>query len=331
MSFLPKTMRAVHIKNPGPDSRLEIAETPLPACDKNMVLIKVHAAGINRPDLFQRQGNYPPPPGVTDIPGLEVSGEIADCDPNSGFTVGDHVLALIAGGGYAEYVAAPVEQVLPLPQADYDMIHAAAIPETFFTVWTNLFDSGALKSKERLLIHGGSSGIGTTAIQIAKSIGCHVTITAGTDKKCAACRDLGADRVINYKTEAFEDVIRNDGKVDVILDMVGGDYIQRNLQCLAPYGRHVSIASLNGNIGEIEIFRIMKNRLILTGSTLRARSAAEKGKIAAALHRHIWPDLAGGKIVPVIDSVYDFNDVAGAHQRMQDGEHIGKIVLKMAA
>ncbi|MGM0421882.1 MAG: NAD(P)H-quinone oxidoreductase [Pseudomonadota bacterium] len=331
MQNLPKTMRAVHIDNPGPESRLVLKDTPIPKPQPGEALIKIHAAGINRPDLFQRLGNYPPPAGVTEIPGLEIAGEIIR-DASGRYNQGDKVIALLAGGGYAEYAAAPLEQILPLPAPDMPMTVAAGIPETFFTVWTNLFDSGQLKSGETVLIHGGSSGIGTTAIQIARLFDCTVIITAGSDEKCSACRKLGADHAINYKTQDFVSEIKtltDNRGVDLVLDMVGGDYLRRNVQSLAPFGRHVSIASLNGKIGEVEIFRVMKNRLTLTGSTLRARSPAEKGRIAAALQENIWPALAEGRIRPVIDSVYDFDDVARAHSRMQDGGHIGKIILSV--
>lgn len=331
MQNLPKTMRAVHIDNPGPESQLILKDTPIPEPQPGEALIKIHAAGINRPDLFQRLGNYPPPAGVTEIPGLEIAGEIIR-DASGQYNQGDKVIALLAGGGYAEYAAAPLEQILPLPAPDMPMTVAAGIPETFFTVWTNLFDSGQINSGETVLIHGGSSGIGTTAIQIARLFDCTVIITAGSDEKCSACRKLGADHAINYKTQDFVSEIKtltDNRGVDLVLDMVGGDYLRRNVQSLAPFGRHVSIASLNGKVGEVEIFRVMKNRLTLTGSTLRARSPAEKGRIAAALQENIWPALAEGRIRPVIDSVYNFDDVARAHSRMQDGGHIGKIILSV--
>jgi putative PIG3 family NAD(P)H quinone oxidoreductase len=331
MQNIPKTMRAVHIDTPGPDSQLIITDTPTPEPQKGEALIKTHAAGVNRPDLFQRLGHYPPPAGVTEIPGLEISGEIID-DQSGQYIKGDKVMALLAGGGYAEYAVAPLEQILPLPAADMAMTSAAGIPETFFTVWTNLFDSGALKKGETVLIHGGSSGIGTTAIQIARLFDCTVIITAGSDQKCSACKKLGSDHAINYKTEDFVTEIKtltHNRGIDLVLDMVGGDYLRRNVQCLAPFGRHVSIASLNGKVSEVEIFRIMKKQLTLTGSTLRARLPSEKGRIAAALQEHIWPALADGRISPVIDSVFAFDDVADAHRRMQDGDHIGKIILSL--
>lgn len=314
-------MKAFEIVN----ETLKLTERPKPAPAEGEVLIKVFAAGINRPDIFQRMGNYPPPQGVTDIPGLEVAGEIVQAA--GPFKKGQRVMALLAGGGYAEYAAAPIQQVLPIPD-HLDMINAAAIPETFFTVWTNLFDSGQLKRGETLLVHGGSSGIGSVAIQIAKYYDCRVLTTAGTEKKCNFCRDLGADVAINYKQQDFEEAL-NDEKIDVILDMVGGDYYAKNIRLLAPFGRLVSIASLNGKIGEVEIFRVMRKRLTLTGSTLRARSPDEKGMIAKALQENIWAALAQGKIKPVIDRVFPFDQAEDAHQYMMAGGHMGKIILSI--
>lgn len=314
-------MKAFEIVN----ETLKLTERPKPAPAEGEVLIKVFAAGINRPDIFQRMGNYPPPQGVTDIPGLEVAGEIVQAA--GPFKKGQRVMALLAGGGYAEYAAAPIQQVLPIPD-NLDMINAAAIPETFFTVWTNLFDSGQLKRGETLLVHGGSSGIGSVAIQIAKYYDCRVLTTAGTENKCNFCRDLGADVAINYKQQDFEEAL-NDEKTDVILDMVGGDYYAKNILLLAPFGRLVSIASLNGKIGEVEIFRVMRKRLTLTGSTLRARSPDEKGMIAKALQENIWPALAQGKIKPVIDRVFPFDQAEDAHQYMMAGGHMGKIILSI--
>lgn len=322
------TMRCIEITNPGKNSKLNYTKRPIPVPSKGEVLIKIHAAGINRPDLIQRMGHYPPPKGVTDIPGLEVSGEIVDPNGCTEFKKGDHVMALIAGGGYAEYCIAPVQQVLSLPSADTDMISAAAIPETFFTVWTNFFDSGKLQKGETVLIHGGTSGIGTTAIQIAKLYDCTVITTAGSDEKCEACRKLGADIALNYRTQDFVDEAQGHN-INLILDMVGGDYLAKNIDCLAPFGRHVSIAALNGKNAEVDILKIMRKRLILTGSTLRARSPDEKGKIKDALQKNIWPALAAGTIKPVIDSVFDFNDADNAHKKMQQSTHIGKIVLRL--
>lgn len=322
------TMRCIEITNPGKNSKLNYTKRPIPVPSKGEVLIKIHAAGINRPDLIQRMGHYPPPKGVTDIPGLEVSGEIVDPNGCTEFKKGDHVMALIAGGGYAEYCIAPVQQVLSLPSADTDMISAAAIPETFFTVWTNFFDSGKLQKGETVLIHGGTSGIGTTAIQIAKLYDCTVITTAGSDEKCEACHKLGADIALNYRTQDFVDEVQGHN-INLILDMVGGDYLAKNIDCLAPFGRHVSIAALNGKNAEVDILKIMRKRLILTGSTLRARSPDEKGKIKDALQKNIWPALAAETIKPVIDSVFDFNDADNAHKKMQQSTHIGKIVLRL--
>lgn len=314
-------MKAFEIVN----ETLQMSERPKPDARDGEVLIKVHAAGINRPDIFQRMGNYPPPNGVTNIPGLEVSGVV---EQGAGdFKKGDAVIALLAGGGYAEYAAAPVQQVLPLPR-EVSFEQGAGIPECFFTVWTNLFDSGHLKRGESLLVHGGTSGIGTTAIQIAKYFDCTVYTTAGSDEKCNVCTDLGADIVINYKSHDFEEALKDKG-VDVVLDMVGGDYYAKNVRLLNPFGRLVSIASLNGKIGEVEIFRVMRKRLTLTGSTLRARSADEKGQIAKALHQNIWPALENGQIKPVIDRVFDFEQAEAAQKYMMQGDHKGKIILSL--
>ena len=319
-------MKAYEIAN----KTLKLTERGCPASKPDEVLISVRAAGINRPDIFQRMGHYPPPPGVTDIPGLEVAGIVETPDDSGKFKKGDAVVALLAGGGYAEYAAAPAVQVLPLPQG-LTMEQGAALPETFFTVWTNLFDSGKLERGESILIHGGSSGIGTSAIQIAKFYGCTVFTTAGTDEKCAACRDLGADHVINYKQHDFTEVVAHETEsgVDVILDMVGGDYYARNIACLAPFGRLVSIAMLNGKAGEVDIPTVMRKRLTLTGSTLRARAPAEKGRIAEALHRNIWPALAAGKIAPVIDTVFEFDQAEQAHLRMIEQGPVGKYILSL--
>ena len=315
-------MKAFEIVN----ETLKMTDRPVPAPQDGGVLIKVHAAGINRPDIFQRMGAYPPPEGVTDIPGLEVAGEIME--PAGNFKKGDKVLALLAGGGYAEYAAVPIQQVLPIPNG-LSMVEAAAIPETFFTVWTNLFDSGKLQKGETLLVHGGSSGIGSAAIQIAKYFDCRVLTTAGTDEKCQFCKDLGADIAVNYKKNDFEDVLK-DEKIDVILDMVGGDYYAKNVRLLSPFGRLVSIASLNGKVGEVEIFRVMRKRLTLTGSTLRARSADEKGEIAKAMRENIWPAIEAGQIRPIIDKSFPFDQAEEAQQYMIGGGHMGKIVLSLA-
>jgi NADPH2:quinone reductase len=281
---------------------------------------------------MQRQGNYPPPPGASDIPGLEVAGRIAAIgDGVSGWTVGDPVCALLASGGYAEFAVAPAPPCLPVP-AGLSMVQAAALPETIFTCWTNLVDGGRLATGETVLIHGGASGIGTTAIQLAKVLGARVFVTAGSPEKCAACLRLGADLAIDYKTEDFVAAVQEatDGRgVDVVLDMVGGDYVRRNIEAMAKGGRHVSISSLGGAEATIPIFRIMMKRLVLTGSTLRPRSVAEKGVIADALRQRVWPMIAAGKLIPQIHAAFPFPDAAAAHTALETGDHIGKIVLEM--
>jgi len=323
-------MRAVEVSKPGPPDVLVAGDRPTPVPAACEVLIKVAAAGVNRPDVMQRMGHYPPPPGITDIPGLEIAGAIEAMGADvHDWRVGDRVCALVAGGGYAEYCVAPAPQCLPIPK-NMDFVHAAAIPETFFTVWTNVFERGRLKAGESLLVHGGSSGIGTTAIQLATALGSRVFATAGSAEKCAACEKLGADRGINYKSEDFVAVVKDltGGKgVDVVLDMVGGDYFPRNMDALAMDGRLVSIAVLNGVKTTINILTMMQKRLTLTGSTLRVRPVVEKGAIAAALKRHVWPLLDAGKAVPVIDATFPLQDAAAAHARMEEGSHIGKLVL----
>lgn len=315
-------MKCIEIR----DQRLILAERPTPKTKSGEVLVKVYAAGVNRPDILQRKGLYPPPAGVTDIPGLEIAGEIA-----MGPKKGQKVCALVSGGGYAEYCAVPAAQCLPLPKG-MDFVTAAGIPETFFTVWTNLFDRGQLKKGETTLIHGGASGIGTTAIQVAKAFGAKVFITAGTDKKCKACEKLGAALAINYKTQDFvAEVLKvtNEQGVDVVLDMVGGDYLPRNLKVLKTGGRHVSIAMQRGRTAELDIFQVMSKRLVLTGSTLRPRSVADKAAIAKALYKGVWPSLNKGKIAPVIDKVFPLKDAQAAHDYLEADAHIGKIILRM--
>ncbi len=305
---------------------------PTPAPGAGEVLIEVAAAGVNRPDVVQRQGFYAPPPGAPDTPGLEVAGTIVQLGAGvTGWSPGDKVCALVAGGGYAQYCVAPAVQCLPVPPG-MDMIAAAAIPETFFTVWTNLFDGGRLQAGESLLVHGGSSGIGTTAIQIAKAFGARVFATAGSDGKCAVCTQLGAERAINYRNEDFVSVIKEltgGAGVNVILDMVGGAYVERNISSLAMGGRLVNIAFLEGSKVTLNLMPVMLKRLILTGSTLRPRSIAEKSLIANALREKVWPLLAAGKIQPVIDSTYALEDAAAAHARMESSAHIGKLVLTL--
>lgn len=330
MSGKSKVMTVIEISEPGGPEVLKPAQRAVANPSHGEVLIKVAAAGVNRPDVLQRQGGYPPPPGASDIPGLELAGTIEALGAGATrYTVGDQVCALVAGGGYAEYCVAPEPQVLPIP-AGLDAVQAAALPETFFTVWTNLFERARLKAGERLLVHGGSSGIGTTAIQLASALGIRVFTTAGSAEKCTACEGLGAERAINYRKEDFEAVIKDmthgEG-VDVVLDMVGGDYVQRNLNVLRPEGRLVQIAFLAGPKSQLNLMPLMLKRLTFTGSTLRPQSIESKARIASALEREVWPLLASGVIKPVIDSVFPLAEAAQAHARMESGAHIGKIVL----
>lgn len=330
-SNIPDTMLAMEIADPGPDAVMRETARPVPAPGEGEVLIRVAAAGVNRPDLVQKAGRYPPPEGASDLPGLEVAGEIVATGPGDtgGFNPSDTVCALLAGGGYAEYATAPAAQCLPVPK-DMDTVVAAAIPETFFTVWVNLFMIAGVQPGETALVHGGSSGIGTAAIQLLKAFDATVYVTAGSDDKCAFCEDLGADAAINYTSADFVEEVKTltgGTGVDVVLDMVGGDYIARNLACMAEKGRHVSIAMLRGREATIEIFRIMAKRLTLTGSTLRPRSIAEKAEIARQLREKAWPLFDGGKIAPVIDSRFPLARAEDAHKRMEDGGHMGKIIL----
>ncbi len=328
----PSAMTAIEISQPGGPEVLKPVKRPVPRPATGELLIKVAAAGVNRPDLLQRQGNYPPPSGASDIPGLEVAGHVAALGEGvKGFAVGDAVCALLAGGGYAEYTAVPAVQCLPVP-SNLTMTEAAALPETLFTCWTNLIDGGHLEAGQTVLIHGGSSGIGTTGIQLAKALGARVFTTAGSPEKCTACRALGADLAIDYKTDDFVKAVKDatGGKgVDVVLDMVGGDYVRRNIEIMAQGGRHVSIASLGGAEATIPIFRIMQKRLILTGSTLRARSPAEKGAIAQRLRETVWPMIAAGRLKPLIHAIYLLAQASEAHRALEAGDHIGKIVLKV--
>jgi putative PIG3 family NAD(P)H quinone oxidoreductase len=323
-------MRAVEISTPGAPEVLTAVERPDPVPAPGEVLIRVAAAGVNRPDVLQRKGAYPPPPGASDLPGLEVAGTIAALgDGVNDWRVGDRVCALLSGGGYATLCTAPAVQCLPIPGA-MDFVTAAAVPETFFTVWTNVFDRGRLKAGETALVHGGSSGIGTTAIQLAAARGARVFATAGSDEKCRACEQLGAERAINYKTEDFVAVIKDVTKgrgVDLILDIVGGDYIARDLVALAVEGRLVVIGFMGGDTATLDFRRILGRRLTITGSTLRPRSAAEKGEIAAALRREVWPLLEAGTIKPVVYRTFPLDDAAAAHRLMESSEHVGKIVL----
>ncbi len=327
---IPATMTAIEIAEPGGPDVLRAAERPTPEPGLGEVLVKVAAAGVNRPDVLQRKGGYPPPPGASDIPGLEIAGAVVALGPGAGrWRIGDRLCGLVTGGGYAEFCAVPAVQCLPVP-ADYDMVKAAALPETFFTVWTNVFQRGRLEGGERFLVHGGSSGIGTTAIQLANARGARVFATAGSAEKCAACERLGAERAINYRDEDFVAVVKEltggDG-VDVILDMVGGDYIARNVAALCTEGRLVYIAFLGGSKVELDFLPMMLKRATITGSTLRPRGVEEKGAIAGELEREVWPLLDSGRIGPVIDSTFPLAQAADAHRRIEAAEHIGKIVL----
>lgn len=327
---LPATMTAIEISSPGAADVLKPTPRPLPQPGPDDVLIKVAAAGVNRPDILQRKGGYPPPPGVTDIPGLEIAGTIAAVGSKvTTWKIGDDVCALVAGGGYATYCAAPAVQCLPIPSG-LSLIEAAALPETFFTVWTNVFDRARLKKDEVFLVHGGSSGIGTTAIQLGAAFGATVFATAGSDAKCRTCETLGAARGINYRTEDFVAVIKEataGNGANVILDMVGGDYLARNLIVAAPEARIVQIAFLQGSKVTADMTPLMLKRLILTGSTLRPRSVTEKAAIAAALREKVWPLLDKGRIKPQIDSTFPLAEAAAAHRYMESSQHIGKIVL----
>ena len=326
-------MRAIEIVQPGGPEVLKLCERPVPQLKPGEILIRVHAAGVNRPDVFQRLGQYPVPPGASDLPGLEVAGEIVDGDlGDSGFKKGDLVCALVQGGGYAEYCAAPLAQCLPVPQG-LTALEAAALPETFFTVWSNVFQRGALGEGETLLVQGGSSGIGTTAIQLAKALGRRVFATAGSADKCRACEDLGAERAINYKTEDFAPIVKEltGGKgVDVVLDMVGGDYVAREVSCLADDGRIVIIALLGGAKANVDLGQVLRRRLTITGSTLRPRPVAFKAQIARELRERVWPLLAAGRIKPVIYKTFPLEEAAAAHTLMESSAHVGKIMLRVA-
>lgn len=328
----PDAMKAVIASKSGGPDVLQIIERPTPKPGPNQVLIKVLAAGVNRPDCIQRQGGYPPPPGASDIYGLEIAGEIvAVGDAVQNWQKGDKATALVSGGGNAQYCLADEGSLLPIPQG-FSMIEAASLPETFFTVWHNVFERGNLKSGETLLVHGGSSGIGITAIQMAKALGAKVAITAGSEEKCEACRRLGADLAINYREKDFVDEIKQwTGKkgVNVILDMVGGDYISKNYQIAAMDGRIVQIAFLKGGVAEADFRRLMMKRLIHTGSTLRARSDSFKAAIAKNLRAKIWPLLEDGTIKPVIFRSFPLEEIVQAHKLMESSEHIGKIVLSI--
>lgn len=331
---LPSHMRAIEISQPGGPQVLRPAQRPTPRPRPGEVVIQVHTAGVNRPDCFQRAGSYAPPPGASDLPGLEVSGTVAALGEGvSQWRVGDTVCALTPGGGYAQFCAAPAAHCLPIP-AGFDLAQAAALPETFFTVWINVFERAGLKPGETLLVQGGASGIGVTAIQLARAFGSRVFATAGSPEKCAACERLGAERAVNYRSEDFGEVVKQltGGKgVDVILDMVGGDYIQRELKCLANDGRLSIIAFLGGSKTTLDMADVLYRRLTITGSTLRPRSIEYKAQVAQALREKVWPLLERGQIKPVIHQVFPLDQAAAAHALMESGGHIGKLLLSVEA
>ena len=325
---LPETMQAIEITQPGGPDVLQIATRAVPVPSHGQVLIRVAYAGVNRPDALQRSGSYAPPTGASDLPGLEASGHVAAVGPGvTRWAVGDAVCALLPGGGYAEYAVTAAAHALAIP-AGMDLKSAACLPETFFTVWTNVFLRGGLQAGERFLVHGGTSGIGTTAIQLASVFGARVFTTAGSDAKCAVCLGLGAERALNYRTADFVEMVRAEGGADLILDMVGGSYLPRNVKALADEGRLVQIAFLTGSKVELNFAEVMMRRLTITGSTLRPQSDLAKARIAEGLAAQVWPLLAAGRVAPVLDSEFPLRDAAGAHVRLE-GEHIGKVVLKV--
>lgn len=306
---------------------MRVVDRPVPHPGVDEVLVRVAAAGVNRPDVMQRQGKYPPPPGASDIPGLEIAGTVVLTGAQvTNVRVGDRVCALVAGGGYAEYCVVPHQQCLPVPDGVAD-VDAAAIPETFFTVWTNLFERAGLRAGESVLVHGGTSGIGSTAIQLAKAFGATVYATAGSEEKCEVCRRLGATRAINYREEDFAAVVQGAGGVDVVLDIIGGEYLQRNLECLKLNGRLVQIGLIGGARASLNLSAILQKRLTITGSTLRARTPEEKGAIAVALRQHVWPRLAAGDVRPLVNRRLPLAEAAEAHRLLEAGLVIGKLVL----
>jgi putative PIG3 family NAD(P)H quinone oxidoreductase len=328
---LPESMKAISIEgNGGGPEVLKPESRPVPRPGEGELLIRVEAAGVNRPDVLQRRGNYPPPPGASDIPGLEIAGEVIEAGPGaSRYKAGDRITALVTGGGYAEYCVADERAALPFPEG-FDAVQAASLPETFFTVWQNVFVRGGLKSGERFLVHGGSSGIGVTAIQLARAFGATVYATAGSAEKCEACRSLGATRAINYREEDFVAVLKAEtgGKgVNLILDMVGGDYVERNILAVAEDGRIHQIAFQTGSKVTVDLMRLMLKRVTLTGSTLRPRPMEVKGQLARGLEEQVWPLLAKGEVKPVIDSTFPLEKASEAHRRMEMNAHIGKIIL----
>jgi NADPH2:quinone reductase len=326
---LPETMRAVAISSPGGPEVLRPVEVARPGPGHGQILIRVAWAGVNRPDALQRAGSYAPPPTASPLPGLEAAGTVAAVGQGvTGWKVGDAVCALLPGGGYAEYAVTPASHALPVPNG-MALREAACLPETFFTVWSNVFLRGGLKAGEVFLVHGGSSGIGTTAIQLARAFGARVFATAGSAVKCAACLRLGAERAIDYREEDFVGVLKAEGGADLILDMVGGGYLPRNVRALKDDGRLVQIAFLEGPKVELNFAEVMVRRLTVTGSTLRPQSDLAKARIAASLREHVWPLLDAGRIAPVMDSEFPLEDAAGAHARMESSGHIGKIVLRV--
>ncbi|QBF33511.1 NAD(P)H-quinone oxidoreductase [Thalassococcus sp. S3] len=327
---MPDMMRAVEISKPGGPDVLTPVQRPVPEPALGQVVIKVAYAGVNRPDALQRAGAYAPPPGASDLPGLEAAGEIVALGEGvSDWSVGDQVCALLPGGGYAEYVATPAAHCLPVPDG-MGLKEAACLPETFFTVFSNVFIRGGLQPGERFLVHGGSSGIGTTAIQLANAFGARVFATAGSDEKCAACVKLGAEQAINYRNADFVDAMRAEGGANLILDMVGGDYIPRNIKALADDGRLVQIAFLQGPKVEVNFAQVMTRRLMITGSTLRPQSDLAKARIAQDLREAVWPLLDAGRVAPVMDQTFPLEDAASAHARMESSVHVGKIVLSVS-
>lgn len=329
-SSLPDSMTVIEIANSGDPDVLSPVKRPVPQPGDEEVLVKVSAAGVNRPDVMQRKGLYPPPPGASDIPGLEIAGTIVRLGRTvKNLSVGDEVCVLVSGGGYAEYCPAPAPLCMPIPRG-LSPVQAAALPEAFFTVWTNVFERGGLSQGERFLVHGGSSGIGTTAIQLATAFGATVFTTAGSDEKCEFCRGLGARVAINYSEQDFVEVVQSETEnqgVHLILDIIGGDYLNRNLSCLAPNGRLVQIALQKGPKTVINLLPIMLKRLTLTGSTLRPRSIAEKARLAESLLKKVWPLLEAGSVRPVIHTTFPLSEAAKAHELMESSAHIGKIVL----
>ena len=328
---IPDEMTAIGIATPGGPEALVPETRAVPVPGPGEVLIRVTAAGVNRPDVLQRQGKYPPPPGASDIPGLEISGVVVAPGSGVDMPMGQNVCALVAGGGYAQYAVAPAGQCLPVPEG-YDMAEAAALPETLFTVWTNLFERAYVVAGDTVLVHGGTSGIGTMAIRLCNLFDIRIAVTCGSDDKCSQARRWGADHAINYRTQDFVEEVKRitDGQgVQAVLDMVGGDYLPRNVDCLAEDGRHVSIATLGGAKAEVFIPAIMQRRLTLTGSTLRPRDAAFKEMVADELSRTVWPHVAEGRLRPVMDRTFPLEQAADAHRRMEAGDHVGKIVLTL--